>query len=73
MNVLIDFIFNQMNINKIKLDVYSFNERAIKSYKKSGFIIEGVLRDEIYRDGKYYDKIVMGLLKKDYIKQRGEK
>jgi len=73
MNVLISFIFNQMNINKIKLNVYSFNERAIKSYKKSGFIIEGVLRDEIYRDGQYYDKITMGLLKKDFIKGLGEK
>lgn len=63
MKVLIKFIFEQMNINKIKLNVYSFNERAIRCYEKCGFIREGVLRQEIYRDGKYYDEIVMGLLK----------
>lgn len=67
MKVLIEFIFNQMNINKIKLNVYSFNGRAMKSYEKCGFVKEGTLRQELYRDGKYYDIIIMGLLKEDYI------
>ena len=66
MNVLIKFIFEQMNINKIKLHVYSFNERAIKCYEKCGFKQEGVLRKELYRNGQYYDEILMGLLKEEY-------
>ncbi len=68
MCTLINFIFNQMNINKIKLQVFSFNKRAIKSYEKCGFVVEGVLRQEIFRNGKYHDDIVMGLLKDDYFK-----
>jgi len=68
MKVLISFIFDQMNINKIKLHVFSFNTRAIKSYEKCGFKQEGILRQEIYRDGKYVDEIVMGLLKEEYVK-----
>ena len=68
MNTLIRFIFEQMNINKIKLNVYSFNERAIKCYEKCGFKREGVLRQEIFRDGKYHDEIVMGLLKDEWFK-----
>ena len=67
MLVLVSFIFKQLNINKIKLQVFAFNERAIKSYKKCGFRVEGVLRQEIYRDGKYHDDIVMGLLKDEFI------
>lgn len=66
MKTLIEFIFNQMNINKIKLKVFSFNERAIKSYKKCGFEKEGVLRQEIFRNGKYHDEIVMGILREEY-------
>jgi len=62
------FAFDQMNINKLRLNVYSFNERAIKSYEKCGFIREGVLRQEIFRDGKYYDTIVMGILRAEYQK-----
>jgi RimJ/RimL family protein N-acetyltransferase len=68
MQILHSFIFNQININKVRLNVYSFNERAIKSYDKCGFKKEGVLRQEIFRDGKYYDTIVMGLLREEYKK-----
>jgi RimJ/RimL family protein N-acetyltransferase len=67
MKILIHFIFMQMNINKICLIVYSYNEAAIKCYKRCDFQIEGVLRKEIYKDGKYYDKIYMGLLRDDYL------
>lgn len=66
MKVLVKFIFEQMNINKVKLNTFSFNERAIKSYKKCGFQIEGVLRNELFKDGKYCDEIIMGILKDEY-------
>jgi len=67
LRVLTDFIFMQMNINKIRLIVYSYNESAIKCYEKCGYIIEGVLRKEIFKDNQYYDKISMGLLKAEYL------
>jgi len=61
---LVKFIFEEMNINKIALSVYSFNERAIKCYKKCGFTQEGVLREELFREGRYHDEILMSLMKK---------
>lgn len=64
MKVLIKFLFDDMNINKIRLSTFSFNERAIKSYKKCGFEIEGVLKEEIFKDGKYYDDIIMSIFNK---------
>jgi RimJ/RimL family protein N-acetyltransferase len=66
MRLLLDFTFNQVNINKIRLGVYSFNERAIKSYEKCGFRVEGILRQEIFREGKYHDVIAMGILRDEY-------
>lgn len=68
MRTLVGFIFNEMNINKVKLGVYSFNERAIKSYEKCGFKREGTLRQEMFRNGKYHDVIVMGILREEWIK-----
>jgi RimJ/RimL family protein N-acetyltransferase len=38
----------------------------VKSYEKSGFKREGVLRQEIYRNGKYYDAIRMSVLRQEY-------
>ena len=67
MKVLVRFIFEQMNINKIKLKVFSFNERAIRSYEKCGFKKEGILRQEIFRNGKYHDDVVMGMLRDEHI------
>ncbi|WP_128894982.1 GNAT family N-acetyltransferase [Longirhabdus pacifica] len=67
LKVLIRFIFEQMNINKVKLNVFSFNKRAIKSYEKCGFKTEGVMRQEMFRDGKYYDDIHMGLLREEWL------
>jgi RimJ/RimL family protein N-acetyltransferase len=66
MKVLIKFIFNQMNIHKIKLHVYSFNTRAIKCYEKCGFKTEGILRKEIFRDGEYYDEHIMSILREEF-------
>lgn len=66
MNTLVKFIFEQMNINKVKLGVYSFNQRAIRCYEKVGFKKEGILKEELFRNGQYHDIIEMSIFKKDY-------
>ena len=64
--VLLNYLFNEFNIRKVLLNVFAYNKRAIKSYEKLGFKIEGTLVDNIYRDGKYYDEIIMALFKNDF-------
>jgi RimJ/RimL family protein N-acetyltransferase len=66
MRLLINFIFEEMNINKIKLSVFGFNNRAIKMYENLGFKKEATLREQIFREGKYHDEIIMGLLKREW-------
>ncbi|GAE35744.1 ribosomal-protein-S5p-alanine acetyltransferase [Halalkalibacter akibai JCM 9157] len=66
MNVLLNFIFNYMNVNKVKLQVFGFNKKAIRSYEKCGFRLEGTLREELFRFGKYQDVCVMGILRGDW-------
>lgn len=68
LKVLIKFIFEEVNMNKIKLGVFSFNSRAIACYKKVGFKEEGILKNELYRSGKYYDIIQMAIFKDEWIK-----
>lgn len=51
-------------ITKITLNVLEINEKAIALYKKLGFDIEGILKnDKILSDGQYYNTIVMGRCK----------
>ena len=68
MGVLIDFIFSQTNSNRIQLSTYRYNERAYKTYLKCGSKDEGRLRQKIFRNGKYHDEILMGLLREEYKK-----
>jgi RimJ/RimL family protein N-acetyltransferase len=66
MSVLVDFLFKEMNINKVALHVYSFNKRAIRSYEKLGFKTEGVRRAELFRKGEFHDIVDMGLLSSEW-------
>lgn len=48
-------------LEKINLDVFSNNQRAIKLYQKYGFRKEGHLRKQYVLDGEYVDEIFMSL------------
>ena len=59
------FAFEEMNLHKIRLDVYASNPGAVKTYERVGFQREGLLREEAFRGGRYIDVIRMGLLRED--------
>jgi RimJ/RimL family protein N-acetyltransferase len=71
--VLVRFAFEQMNLNKVRLRVYDFNERGVKSYFKLGFKHEGAMRQELFKDGQYHDIIMMGLLREEWLKMQHAK
>ncbi len=66
MNLILNYAFNELNLHRIYLQVFSFNENAIKLYEKTGFIIEGRARESLYRFGKYHDIVTMGILQTEY-------
>ncbi|MDN7226437.1 GNAT family protein [Planococcus sp. N064] len=55
--------FLNLNLHKVYLQVFSNNPRAITSYEKVGFVKEGCLKESIFIDGVYYDKIFMSVFK----------
>ena len=64
--LLLDYGFNYMNLHNIKLDLMSFNERALKCYKKCGFKETGRIRENKFINGKYYDTISMDILENEF-------
>ena len=66
--LLMKYGFEYLNLNNIMLQVYSFNKRAIKSYKKAGFKEFGRRHNVITIKNKLYDEIYMEILKEDYFK-----
>jgi RimJ/RimL family protein N-acetyltransferase len=53
-------------MHRIYLHVYSHNKRAKRAYEKLGFVVEGTMRESYFRDGRYYDTIVMAVLENEW-------
>lgn len=64
--LLLNYGFNTLNLNNVMLEVYSFNSRAIDTYKKIGFKKVGSRRNAYYKDGKMYDIVYMDILKDEF-------
>ena len=64
--LILDFGFNYLNLNNIKLDLKEFNERALACYKKCGFKEYGRRRKCNFINGKYYDSIEMDILAEEF-------
>lgn len=63
---MVDHGFDDLNLNRIYLYVLGNNERAINLYRKLQFKEEGILRNAIYKNGKFEDFILMAILKDEY-------
>lgn len=58
---IIKFAFNKLNLKSIKLDVYKYNRRAIRVYKKCGFKLIKTEKKNHFYNGKYWDTLLMKL------------
>lgn len=62
--------FDNLNLHRLWLRVFENNPRAIRSYEKAGFTLEGKFRQAQYLDGKYVDVIIMSMLKSEWQEQQ---
>jgi diamine N-acetyltransferase len=61
--MVVHYAFNTLNLNRVWLHVYEDNTPGIRAYEKVGFVKEGVLRQDSFRRGRYWDTVVMGILR----------
>ena len=66
MGILLRYAFEELNLHRLSLGVFEYNSRAIRSYEKVGFVIEGRIRQFLNRDGRRYDMIFMGILRDEW-------
>lgn len=67
------YAFTELNLQRVTLNVFEFNERAVRSYEKIGFRMEGRQRQAIIREGRRWDILYMGILKEEWIKIHGNR
>ncbi len=64
--LLLRFGFHEMNLHRIHLTVFSYNENAIRLYESVGFQREGSYREHIQRDGVWHDMHLYGILRREW-------
>lgn len=72
LKTVIKYCFNTLKLNRFELIVFSDNSKALKCYTNCGLRLEGTKRQAVYRDGKYWDEIIMSLLKSEYKKLKNK-
>jgi RimJ/RimL family protein N-acetyltransferase len=61
-----EYMFKERNIHRIQALVLQGNAQSIKMHKKCGYVEEGLLRDSVWKNGRFQSQIVMSLLSNDF-------
>lgn len=69
---VLKYCFQQLNMNKVGTAVFDFNTSWIKRVQEIGFQKEGKLREHVIKKGKFCDKLIFSLLKREFETERAE-
>jgi RimJ/RimL family protein N-acetyltransferase len=72
MRTLLTYLFMQMGLHRVSLAAHVTNKRAIRSYEKNGFKVEGTLREWAFFNGAWVDGVLMSVLESDFMQLRSE-
>jgi RimJ/RimL family protein N-acetyltransferase len=64
--LMVRYGFAELGLHRIELSVYGFNQRAMATYRKAGFVEEGRRRQSIWRSGRWHDHVTMGILYEEW-------
>ncbi|MCW4019667.1 MAG: GNAT family N-acetyltransferase [Candidatus Bathyarchaeota archaeon] len=68
--LMLEYGFKTLGLHRIQLIVLDFNERALRMYRKIGFVVEGFQREARLVDGKWHNVIMMSMLDHEFAKNR---
>ena len=63
------FLFDECGMNKVSLEVLEHNQRARRLYQRLGFVLEGIKRQDVWREGRYLDSLLFSMLKSEFVAQ----
>ena len=62
----LNWSFTTANLHRVQLEAYDWNQKALRAYKSVGFREEGRLRQAIWRDGRWWDELIFGILRDEW-------
>lgn len=71
--LIVGYGFDTLNLNRVWLEVHEDNVRGRRAYERVGFRREGLMRQRVFREGRYWDTIFMALLREEWERARPKK
>ena len=66
MELALRFVFDELNLHRLGLTVYGYNERATSDSMQKGFGSAGARREFLHRNGQRYDMLLYGMLRREW-------
>ena len=63
---ILNYVFNDLKLNKLCCEVLGFNEKVVKMHNSFGFLEEGLFREHIIKGGKIFDVVRLAVLRKEW-------
>ena len=70
-SVALQYAFMELGMQRVSLGLHEYNARALKSYEKAGFRLEGHTRQDVLREGRRTDTLWMGVLRDEWLQLQG--
>lgn len=67
MKLVVQYAFMELGLQRVSLGLHEYNARALKSYEKVGFWLEGCTRKDVLREGRRTDTLWMGILRDEWL------
>lgn len=66
------FVFHELRYQKCDLEVYAFNNRALRLYRRLGFVEEGIRRLGVFTAGRHHDVVLLGMTREEFDERHAE-
>lgn len=64
--LLLDYAFNELGLNKVWTEIYVFDEKKKKLYDKLELKVDGLLRDNCFYAGKFWNSWILSILASEW-------
>ena len=64
------YVFAELGMERLSLGLHEYNPRALRSYEKCGFRLEGRTRQDVMREGRRTNTLWMGILREEWLQMQ---
>lgn len=69
-HLLLGYAFDALGLHRVSSEVFAGNVGSVKQLERTGYVLEGRKREQVFRDGRWHDELVYGILDHEWRARR---